>query len=137
MIVDTESNLNIYIDMAREGEEDNEEAAGCCGSSATGTASGTVQETSCSSEKATNCYSKTSIQTSMSEHAGNVPTSEVEEVSGGSERHLKTHGGVAASWSLADIDINEWAGKFLCSSHYLAHIYQDRSKSLPLRHELG
>lgn len=113
--MDTESDLNAYIEMAYEGKQENEDVAGCCGSLAIGAASGTVLETPCCSEKVANCCSKTSSKASNSEHVGSISTPEVAEVSCCSELRSKTHSGVAASWSFANIDINEWAGKFLCS----------------------
>jgi hypothetical protein len=115
MIVDTESDLNVYTDMTKEGKQENEDAAGCCDSSAIGVASGTARESPCCSEKVANCSSKTSSKASNSKHAGSISTPEVAEASCCSDPRSKTHSGVAASWSLADIDLNEWAGKFLCT----------------------
>ncbi|KAF2728181.1 NAD(P)-binding protein [Polyplosphaeria fusca] len=97
---------------AYEGKQENEDVANCCSSLAIGAASEMVRETPCCSEKVTNCCSKTSSQASISEHAGSISTPEVAEVSCCSELRSKTHSGVAASWSFADIDINEWAGSF-------------------------
>jgi hypothetical protein len=101
--------------MAKEGKQENGDAAGCCDSSATGATSGTARETPCCSEKVANRYSKTSSSASNAEHAGSVSTPELAEVSCYSELRSKTHSGVAGSWSFADIDLNEWAGKFLCT----------------------
>ncbi|KAH8688900.1 S-adenosyl-L-methionine-dependent methyltransferase [Phaeosphaeriaceae sp. PMI808] len=58
VIVDTESNLMSYIDMANEGKQENEDAAGCCDSLAIGAASGTARETPCCSEKVASCCSE-------------------------------------------------------------------------------
>lgn len=88
VIVDTKSDLNAYIDVGLEGKQENEDVAGCCGSSA-------IQAASKASSKA-----------SIIEHA---------EAACCSQLHPETCTGTAASWSIADININEWAGKFHCS----------------------
>lgn len=112
--MDTESDLNVYIDMAFEEQQENENVAGYCGSLAIEAASETVRETPCCSEKVAHCCSRTSSKASNSEHAGSISTPGVAEVSCCSELRSKTHSGVA-TWNFADIDINEWAGKYLCS----------------------
>lgn len=112
--MDAKSDLNIYIDMAYEGKQDNEDSVDCCGSLAIGADSGTVRETPFCSEKVANCCSKTSSKASDSEHSGSNSAPEVAEVGCCSELRSKMHSEVAASWSFADIDINEWAGKSLC-----------------------
>jgi hypothetical protein len=87
IIVDTHSDLNVYVTMANEAKAENENAAQSCNPSVAGAASGTLQEAPCCWEKKrSNCCSDQS------------PTK---------------HGGAAAAWDLADVDINEWAGKFI------------------------
>ncbi|KAF2176860.1 ubiE/COQ5 methyltransferase [Zopfia rhizophila CBS 207.26] len=74
VIVDTKSDLNVYVDMAKDAKAKNGDAAGCCGQSAKGAASSVAKTAGCCSE---------------------------EKKAAGS-----------TDFSLADIDINEWAGSF-------------------------
>ncbi|KAF2009468.1 NAD(P)-binding protein [Aaosphaeria arxii CBS 175.79] len=76
-IIDTESDLNVYIDMSSERNQEIEQASGCCGSSTAESVSGTVRATPCCSEL-----------------------------------HPTTTDDVGAHRSLANIDLNEWAGSF-------------------------
>lgn len=115
VIVDTQTDLNVYVDMTNERKEENRDAADCCDPSAIGSASRTAQESPYCSEKVANCCSRNSTKASDSEHAGSISTAENAEISCCSELRSKTQSGVAASWNFADIDINEWTGRFLCS----------------------
>lgn len=114
VIVDAERDLNVYIDMANDVKKEDEDVAGCCDSSAEGATSGRMQETPCCSEKVANFCSQNSSKDIDSEHAGSNPAQEVAGVTCCSKLRSKTDSDVAAPWNLADIDINEWAGKFLC-----------------------
>lgn len=113
VIVDTKSDLNIYIDIANEGRQESEDVTGCCNSLVVEAASKTARETLCYTENVGNCCLKGLSKATDSEHV---------EVNRCSKLCSNTHSDVAAPWRFADIDINEWAGKFSIQRLYVAHI---------------
>jgi hypothetical protein len=99
VIVDAQSDLNIYTDMADGEIGGSGQAASCCRPPADGAAPGTKQETVCCSGKEPSCCSAACEEVTNSDGAGCSGTAS------------KTQEGETASWDLASIDINEWAGK--------------------------
>lgn len=107
--MDTHANLDVYVDLAQEKKEKNEDAVGCCKLSTEGSPSGTAQETSGSPEHRL-------TKASDLEQAGNTLAPNTGGSSCCSAPRGESQSDMAVSWNLGDIDINEWAGKFIFPS---------------------
>jgi hypothetical protein len=98
--VDTESDLNVYVDMARDTESQRREATGCC-------------------EKIESCCAKNDAAgASFLDGEDDTKTDGSASCCSTNGLALKhTEGGekaiMSSNISLSDIDINEWAGKCL------------------------
>jgi hypothetical protein len=116
VILDTGSDLNVYVDLAKDGDGKGGGTAPCCGPSATATAPAEVEAAvvdCCSTAKETaGCCSKTEDDTMpCCENSASGATASNAETGCCSAASLKTQEDMAGDFDLADIDINEWAGK--------------------------
>jgi len=95
VIVDTENDLNAYVDMAKEDKH-----VGCCGQSTKRAASSEGKTVSCCpEEKGVGCCSKAENNTTLSSNASANAT-------------ILSDKDTATDFGLADININEWVGSF-------------------------
>jgi len=104
MIVDAESDLNVYVELAKDTEAMSGDAAGCCGKSAPGAGSAIGEMARCCSKAENGVTSRGDTPISSTTPAGKKQAGCCVATSSGTQN---------TDVSLADIDINEWAGECL------------------------
>ena len=122
MIVDTESDLNIYVESAKEAKAKKANACGCC--------SKPVKEFASSDGKTAGCCSKAAEDgTNCGDGLGDATTPERKQVDFCSAAKTGQHDTEITAFNLPDIDFNACAGEYLSPSCIPRHAYSSKDRS--------
>jgi hypothetical protein len=114
LIVDTENDLNVYVNVAKESQTSNDHIPDCCELVAKGCGFSTQQSGDCCKEQtAGDCYLNRGNDTVNRSNGSSNSTTPMNKSSTGccSATCSGNQDSEGLELHLCDIDVNEWAGK--------------------------